>query len=415
MVIILAIYIVSVAIDFYIFRDLITWRRRKATQLTPWKEAPFLGPYLYVYLSLALLAALTVVVCLPRRGDSSLLPIVWSLYIYITLYGAKLFYVVGSAIGRIPQIFRKKRLDTGIYIGLPLALLAVFTMIWGATVGRRHIETTEVDIVSAKVPKSFDGYRMVQISDLHVDCWGSDTSFVAKVVEKVNSLQPDIIFFTGDIVSRSTPEIQPFIGPLSRLSAPDGVFSVMGNHDYGDYHNWPSEKAHKQNTLDLIAIQEQKLGWRMLNNDYVLLSRGTDTIALIGVENWGEPPFKQYGNLAKAYPCDSAGRISDSRFKILLSHNPMHWHEEVRNATDIDLTLSGHTHAMQTMFSLGDWRWSPSQWRYPEWAGLYRSATPYGTESMLYVNIGLGEVAMPSRIGTSFPEITLLTLKTEKR
>lgn len=407
----MALYLLELAVDFYIFCDARYYTKRKNKQFLPLSEHPLSPVWTTVYIAAACLILLTVTILLPRRGEGSISHILWLLYIFVSIFAAKLFYIIGSAIGRIPQIFRRKRLDTGIYVALTLAVLALFTMTWGATVGRRHIHVNEVTVESPRLPAAFSGYRIVQISDLHVDTWGSDPGFINKLVAEVNALHPDLIVFTGDIVSRSTPEIYPFVGALSKLNAPDGVFSVLGNHDYGDYKDWPSGEAHKLNNLDLIDIEENRLGWRMLNNEHVLLSRDNDTIALIGVENWGEPPFKQYGTLTESYPSDNQGRIHDGRYKILLSHNPMHWHEEVRKTSDIDLTLSGHTHAMQMQFSLGGFRWSPSQYRYPEWSGLYRSPNPFGGESLLYVNIGAGEVAMPARLGTAFPEITLFTLQ----
>ena len=213
--------------------------------------------------------------------------------------------------------------------------------------------------------------------------------------------------FTGDIVNRKTDEILPFVNILKRLKAPLGVYSVMGNHDYGDYTDWPHEQAHAADTRQLRAIQTG-MGWNLLCNTHKFIySAQGDSIAMIGVENWGEPPFKQYGDLKKAYP--TANKIGDNNFKILLSHNPMHWHNEVREYTDIDLTLSGHTHAMQVLIGGIGTGFTPSSWRYPEWGGLYTHKGADGAIRNLYVNIGCGEVAIPARIGAS-PEITLITL-----
>jgi hypothetical protein len=407
-------YLLSVGIDWLIFRILKQQRLHQGKAVMPWKEHRFSAPWLYVYFAIACLVLLTVAICMPRRDSSeSLQPVMWMLYVWVSLGVARVIYLLCYAIGLLPCIFKRRMWQTGTYLGVPLAALTIFTMLWGATVGRRHVERKDVTVLSKKLPKGFDGYRVVQVSDLHVDCWGSDTTFVSRVVNEINALKPDVIFFTGDIVSRTTAEIRPFVKVLSRLKASDGVYSILGNHDYGDYADWPTEQAHLANTAELVKIQGE-MGWTMLNNQHTFLHHAGDSIALIGVENWGEPPFKQYGNLSKAYPTNDKKQIADEHFKILLSHNPRHWHDEVRVISDIDLTLSGHTHAMQCQFSLGGWRWSPSQYRYPEWSGLYSCITPTGTLSQLYVNIGTGEVALPARIGTAFPEITLITLRKQK-
>lgn len=407
----LMLYLLPVLIDWYILADLRHSKHRETTEpLFPFRENFSKAPWIYIYTGVACLALLTVAVSLPRREGASLQPVWWLLYIFLTIYVGKLGYILGSLAGRIPQIWRAKRADTRMWLGLPLALLCVFTLVWGAVVGRRHIDVRQVTVESPDIPPTFDGYRIVQFSDTHVDTWGDDTTFVAELVDRINSLNPDLIVFTGDIVSRRTAEIRPFVKPFSRLRATDGIYSILGNHDYGDYYEWPSDKAKQESLDELIHIQEG-FGWIMLNNASATIRSGSDSIVLIGVENWGEPPFPRYGDLGKA----TGGSRDPDAFKILLSHNPMHWHSEVRRDNDIDLTLSGHTHAMQCLFSLGDYRFSPAQWRYPEWSGLYSSPAPEGKLSQLYVNIGAGEVAMPSRIGTAFPEITVITLRRTKR
>ena len=186
---------------------------------------------------------------------------------------------------------------------------------------------------------------------------------------------------------------------LSGLKAKNGVYSILGNHDYGDYVPWKNV-SEKLEDRKLLRIKEKEMGWRMLNNESVYLYSGNDSVALIGVENWGEPPFPKYGNLRAAYP-----DLNDDCFKILLTHNPMHWDEEVISGTNIDLSFSGHTHAMQIKLQLGDWRYSPAEIRYPRWSGLYREGNQY-----LYVNEGIGCVFMPMRVGAT-PEITVIRLK----
>jgi len=277
-------------------------------------------------------------------------------------------------------------------------------MWYGAIWGRRVIEVEQVTVSSCRLPRSFDGFRIVQFSDAHVGTWGSDTTFVSALVDKINSLSPDVVVFTGDVVNRKTDEILPFTSILSRLHAPYGVYSILGNHDYGDYANWPSERARRDNFTKLCNIQED-MGWHLLNNDHVWLRAGNDSIALIGVENWGEAPFPTYGNLDVAMN----GLEDKYSYKLLLTHNPVHWHQVVRERGDIDLSLSGHTHAMQ-MRVRTPWKdYSLSALRYPEWQGLHEYTNAAGEKSHLYVNIGCGEVGFPARIGAA-PELTVITL-----
>ena len=353
-------------------------------------------------------ALLTVAISLPRRSPSAGIgPVMWMLYTVMTIELSQLIYSVFSLLGLIPVIFGKRRWNTALWIGLPLGVMVFSMMWWGVLVGRFKIRTEEVTITSTKLPESFNGYRIAQISDLHVGTWGNDTVFLSRLVDKVNALQPDLIVFTGDIVNRDSRELKPFISVLGRLSAPDGVLTVLGNHDYGDYVAWSSPKAKREN-LEQLKNYEGMMGWKMLDNaSSVITNSKGDSIIVIGVGNWGEPPFSQYGNLKKAYPSE---KLNDENYKILLSHNPEHWNQEVSQISNIDLTLAGHTHAMQMMFSLGNWRWSPSQYKYEQWAGLYNRENSRGEETKVYVNIGAGEVGIPMRIGAD-PEITLFELR----
>lgn len=397
----LVLCLMSVAADIYIYLDL-----KKNFPRRRWLSVG--------YGALALACWIFIAVCLlmPRRDtDTGILFQMWGIYSYLTLLLPKIVFVIFSIVGQIPRLWRGRGLKLGKWVGLPLAAVIFIAMWWGAAVTRRQIEVVDVDVVSKRLPDAFDGYRIAQISDLHVGTWGNDTSFISALVDSVNALRPDIIFFTGDIVNRQSDELAPFLGPLSRLHAPDGVYSVLGNHDYGDYADWPSA-ADKRENLQLLKNWQRQIGWHMLNNARTQIIHGGDTIQLIGVENWGEPPFHQYGHLIDAYPLspDSAYNLNDHRFKILLTHNPEHWRREVTRISNIDLSLSGHTHAMQTILRLGDWRWSPSAMRYSQWSGLYSKENPNGENLQIYVNIGAGEVGMPYRIGAT-PEITLITLR----
>lgn len=399
MIFVLAVY--SILVDAYIWNDI-----RKYSRGRLWSR-------FYATLSVLCWLFLVVVLLLPRRDNSeSTLTVMWCLYSYITVYVPKFFYVLCSAAGMLfsGRKRRHARLNMGVWVGIPVALLVFAFMWWGALRTRRDIEVVEVDVESVALPKGFNGFTIVQLSDMHVGTWGNDTTFISNLVDSVNARRPDMIVFTGDIVNCSTSELLPFMDVLSRLKAPVGVYSILGNHDYGDYLDWPSDEEKMEN-LELMNVLQKKMGWRLLNNDSEIVRFRGDSIAVIGVENWGEPPFHQYGRLSDSYGVagDTLHHLNDGVYKVLLSHNPEHWNREVTEVSNIDLTLSGHTHAMQIMISLGDWKWSPSVWRYEQWGGLYERLTPSGKTLKLYVNIGSGEVGMPFRIGAT-PEITMLRL-----
>ncbi|MDE5687698.1 MAG: metallophosphoesterase [Paramuribaculum sp.] len=378
--------VVNLLVDTYIY---IVLRKRCKTRV----------PALVQLVSaIALCAYLVVTVALPRNSgsDSTLVAVMWMLFGYLTVYASKLVFVIYDAFSFLPLLFRKKRSRAASWIAGFLAVAVFLGMWWGALVNRYRIQVREVDVEIEGLPSAFDGYRIVQFSDLHTGTYRSDTSFVAKTVSRINSLEPDLIVFTGDIVNRRTDELLPFVSTLSRLDAPDGVYSILGNHDYGDYSTWPTAAAKEEN-MRLMYDLQQRMGWKMLNNDHDFLRRDNDSIALIGVENVGDPPFKCYGSLGKAYPA-----ADNDVTKILLSHNPAHWLDSIAPDKDIsiDLTLSGHTHAMQIEV-LG---LSPAVFRYPAWGGLYGDAG-----KRLYVNIGMGTVGIPMRFGAT-PEITVITL-----
>lgn len=392
--------LISVGVDLYIASDL-----RRNIKRNPLYSRGYL--IVSILLWITCLAALM----MPRRDvDKDIIPLMWGLFAYITIYIPKLIFCLFSILGGLPRLWRGETRKLGLWIGLPLALVTCFSLWWGALVTRNNVEIVDISIESPKIPTGFNNYKIVQISDLHVGTWGNNSKFIARLCDSVNSLNPDLIVFTGDIVNRQTRELGPFLKILSTLKAKDGIYSVLGNHDYGDYTDWPTQQEKKEN-LELLKNWERQIGWHLLNNARVELTAGTDTIQLIGVENWGEPPFHQYGHLVDAYPVnnDSIYNLNDHRFKILLTHNPEHWVREVTTISNIDLTLSGHTHAMQTEFRLGKWKWSPSEWRYKTWGGLYEKESKDKTLMRLYVNIGAGEVGLPFRVGAT-PEITLITL-----
>lgn len=277
-----------------------------------------------------------------------------------------------------------------------IALYTFGYLLFGGIYGKEHFQVKEVSIQSADVPQGFDGYRIVQLSDIHAGSWTGNPEGLQKAVDKINALHPDLIVFTGDLVNNLATELDEFIPVLSQLKAKDGVYSVLGNHDYSLYIHW-EDKNDQQANLDSLKSKEAAMGWTLLNNSHVKLYHNNDSIALIGVENSGKPPFPNYGDLKGAM------QGTEGMFKILLSHDPTHWRREVLPQTDIQLMLAGHTHAMQTKL----FGFSPSRFVYPEHDGLYKE-----NGQMLYVNIGLGYLMFPMRLG-AWPEITLLTLEKE--
>lgn len=395
-------FIVSFLLDLYISFDVKkVWRRR--------------GVITYWIISGLCYALLIVAISLPRRDTGAdLSAIMWLLFTYLSIYIGKIAYFLVSILGRVlSAVFRTPAFNMPFrWIGFFLGVAFTAIMWIGTGYTRHHLMVVNQDVYSEKLPESFENFKIVQISDLHVGTWGEDTSFLESLVEKANSQNADIIVFTGDIVNRETGEIQPFIDVLKGLHAKNGVYSVLGNHDYGDYADWENAEAREENNRQL-AEHQKNMGWHLMNNESLFISNGKDSIMLIGIENWGEPPFPQYGNLEVALPSDYASKHhqNDSTFKILLSHNPEHWNREVSKKTNIDLTLSGHTHAMQAMLKLGDWKWSPAKYRYEQWGGKFLRKNENGEATQLYVNIGAGAVGMPARFMGAYPEITVITLK----
>lgn len=278
------------------------------------------------------------------------------------------------------------------YVALGIAIIVSLSMLYGMTIGWRQLSVKEMELAFDDLPDSFDGYTIVQLSDLHVGTYGQKTAFLQKVVDKVNSLQPDLIVFTGDLVNLRSSEMDPFYNVLSQLQATDGIASVLGNHDYGLYDDNYSGNPYDEGKK--VAAEERSMGWQALLNEHIFISHGNDSIAVIGVENTGKPPFPHIGDLGKAM------KGVDSTFSILLSHDPSHWRMEVLPKTNIPLTLSGHTHAAQFKMC----GWSPSRWLYNEWSGLYEEG-----KQKLIVSEGVGGT-IPFRLGTK-PQIVKITLR----
>lgn len=282
-------------------------------------------------------------------------------------------------------------------LGLVLGTVSFVNVIYGATAGITRFEVKEVTYESDRLPEGFDGYRIAQLSDIHIGSWQGRPKAVERLVELTNEQKADLIVFTGDLVNQQSHELDAFRQTLSGLKAPDGVYSVLGNHDYGTYYHWKNSREEADN-LQYLRDEQRAMGWQLLDNSHAILYHRGDSIALVGVENDGEPPFSQHADLAQAT------RDTEGMFSVLLSHNPTHWRREVLPESDIDLMLAGHTHAMQmTLFGH-----SLASLKYPEWSGMY-----YEGARALYVNVGIGYVGLPFRFG-AWPEITVITLKKKK-
>ncbi|MDC6404709.1 MULTISPECIES: metallophosphoesterase [Maribacter] len=285
-------------------------------------------------------------------------------------------------------------------IALGIAALPFGALLYGMYKGKYNFKVLKYTLEFEDLPDSFDGYQITQISDIHSGSF-DDRNKIEYGVKLINQQKSDLLLFTGDMVNNKTEEMLPWADLFSTLEAKDGKFSVLGNHDYGDYIAWETEASKQKNLQDLKDLQ-RNMGFDLLLNEHRYLQKGQDRIALVGVENWGKGGFKKAGDLKKA-----SAQIHPNDFTILMSHDPSHWSEEVlHDEKHYHLTLSGHTHGMQFGIEIPGWvKWSPVKWRYPHWAGIYKELGQF-----INVNRGFGFLGYPGRVGI-WPEITVLTLK----
>jgi hypothetical protein len=281
-----------------------------------------------------------------------------------------------------------------------IATAVPFTALaFGIISGAHDYRVRRKTVYLPNLPKSFDGIKIGQLSDIHSGSF-FNTVAVKGGVEEFLKEKPDVIFFTGDLVNNEAGEVKDYLNIFGKLKAPLGTYSVTGNHDYGDYKTWASVHDKRNNFKDLVSAHRQ-MDFDILMNEHRYLEQGGDKIAIIGIENWGGGGFAKYGKLDQAY----AG-IEDASVKLLLSHDPSHWDAQVRKSyKDIDIMFAGHTHGFQFGVEIGDFKWSPSQYAYKQWAGLYEE-----DKQFLYVNRGFGYIGYPGRIGIP-PELTVIELK----
>ena len=376
--------IVCGAIDFGIYKSLVHFKCGNSTKRG------------YCIFSVIVWVIFLLAILVPKKdiGNDGLVVIMWMLFSVLSIYVAKLLFLLFSL---ICSIFVKSK--NCLIAPCIIALSSLGLLLYSSAITPYQINVSNIDIEFDNLPKAFDNYKIVQFSDLHLGSYISGSTFIDELVDSINAQNANITVFTGDIVNRQSNEMAVYTECLKKLCSPDGVFSVLGNHDYGDYMHWESEGMKKLDVESLVSMQ-QRMNWTILNNSHTIIRNGNDSIALIGVENWGDPPFKMYADLSSSYP-----NLNDSTFKILLSHNPAHWDAEIIDKTNIALTLSGHTHAMQCAFNIFGKYISPAVFRYSRWSGLYTNQE----KQYLYVNSGIGEVAIPARIGVK-PEITVITL-----
>ncbi|HEV9037558.1 MAG TPA: metallophosphoesterase [Puia sp.] len=402
---ILIFILIALVLDFYVFQALKAITQGMAPR---WRTAIFT-----VHWAVSAVALITVFVTtrmhLGTRISSYLIAIVLGLYIAKVI--AAVFFLIDD-IRRLIQwtvtrvghhtestdgdtISRSAFLS---WIGVGLGTTVYSTFLYGFS-NIYNYKIHRIKLAFDNLPASFKGLKIIQISDIHSGSLANRQA-VSRGVDMILAEKPDLILFTGDLVNNEAGEMERYQSVFSRLQAPMGVYSTLGNHDYGDYMWWETLELKKAN-LDRVKQIEREMGWRLLTNEHVALERGGEQIALIGVENWSaKARFPKYGRMDLAY----AG-AEKYPFKILMSHDPSHWDAEIRpNYPDIDLMLSGHTHGMQYGVEIPGIKWSPVQYLYKEWAGLYETG-----RQKLYVNRGYGFIGYPGRFGI-LPEITVIEL-----
>lgn len=377
--------------------DIFAYRRLHRSQVWPRWAAPS-----YACVSVVLYAALGVAIVLAQQTADE--PIRLAMWLLLLFYGIQAPKFISLLIYSLSWL---KWLRRGAKRFVRCAALAIFALlifhgVWGTFVTPFTLEVKHVTIESPRLPDAFDGYRIVQFSDSHVGTYGTDTAFVAEYVDSINAQGADMICFTGDLVNRHSKEVEPFVSVFSRLHAPDGVISILGNHDYKAYYPWASEQEWRADSLNLLAKQRQ-MGWTVCDDSTFTRHRGADSIVVVGLHSFRPPHWKIPAYLREVYPQIGNPHI----YKIVLQHVPYIWDNYTETA-HIDLMLSGHTHAMQLMFSIFGVEISLARLISPYWRGEYHN----GDES-LYVNTGVGEVGVPMRIGVT-PEITVITLKKKK-
>jgi predicted MPP superfamily phosphohydrolase len=402
---------ISLLLDWYVFSGLKTFTAD--WQSARWRQVVIWG-FLIISVGVTVLFIVGAGSFSSARGMQPYHE--YTLSLFITIFITKIFFVIVLSLGDLGRFLygigdsvfsHSKKTDQPFFPGRrkfisELAILVAafpFTsFIYAMVRGKYDYKVHKQTIYYTDLPDAFDGFTITQISDIHSGSF-DNTDAVQRGIDLANAQKSDLFVFTGDLVNNAAFEIEPYINHFKQLKAPFGQFSILGNHDYGDYIHWDNE-AEKAANLDKLKEHHKELGYRLLLDENVELEKNGQKISLIGVQNWGKG-FIQIGDLDKALK-----GVDKDAFKILLSHDPTHWEEKVRfNTTPIHLTLAGHTHGAQFGVETAGFRWSPVQYRYLDWAGLAHHNNRY-----LYVNRGFGFLAFSGRLGI-WPEITVITLK----
>jgi predicted MPP superfamily phosphohydrolase len=392
-------FLLFMGLEFYLYRVFRVYFLQKPVTLRVFTIIWFLIPIACVVLSLLA----------PNMGKTGKLLVtnlvmIFFLVILLTAILVFLGDVTRFIINRISKpstevvsLGRRKMLAN---VGLVLMAVPLGTLLFGLFKTAYDFKIHRITLKFPNLPDAFKGFKFVQLSDIHTGSFLKHDE-LGEAIQLTLNEKPDVVFFTGDIVNNKTEEAYPFMEALKKLQAPMGVYSSLGNHDYGDYEKWPSTEAKAAN-MDAMYQLHKDLGWNLLNNENSILEKNGEKIAIVGVENWGASfRFPKKGDVTKAKK-----GTEDIPFKILLSHDPSHWDAQVlKDHKDMDLMLAGHTHGFQFGIEIPGIKWSPSQWLYKQWAGLYQSGSQF-----LYVNRGLGCLGYSGRIGIR-PEITLIELQ----
>jgi predicted MPP superfamily phosphohydrolase len=359
--------------------------------------------YLWIYwvIDLALIAGLVAVIFVRRGSQVQQRLITWVMGLMLLAFIPRLFSVPVLLIEDLSRLFRgfppRRVWVSELALGISAVLFLV--VLFGITRGRHFYRLRRETLWFPDLPEAFDGFTITQITDVHSGSF-TNAAGVQKGLDLVNDQQSDVILFTGDLVNNRASEMDQWIPAFAGLNAPMGKFSILGNHDYGDYIQWENAEAKLEN-LNRLKQVHSEIGFRLLLDEAVTLKKDDQSIALIGVENWGKGGFHKYGDLKKA-----TAQVNGDAFRVLMAHDPSHWEGvTLQHEPPIHLTLSGHTHGMQFGIDFLGFKWSPIQYVYKQWAGLYQDAGRY-----LYVNRGFGFLGLKGRIGM-WPEVAVITLK----
>jgi uncharacterized protein len=355
----------------------------------------------YWFIDLLLISGIVTIIFVPRGSRSQQIGITWLMGLLLLTFIPRLFSLPFLLVEDITRLFRgfPPRASWVSELTLGAAAVLFLLVLFGITRGRHFYRVRRETIFFPDLPEAFDGFAITQITDVHSGSF-TNTAGVQKGLDLANAQHSDVILFTGDLVNNQASEMDRWIPAFAGLTAPMGKFSVLGNHDYGDYRQWASPEAKLANLTRLKQVHAD-IGFRLLLDEAITLRKGDQTITLLGVENWGKGSFHKYGDLKKA-----TTDVPDDAFKVLMSHDPSHWEAvTLDHPQHIHLTLSGHTHGMQFGIEFFGLKWSPIKYIYKQWAGLYQLK-----ERFLYVNRGFGFLGLKGRIGM-WPEVAVITLK----